>query len=90
MSQRVQNGRITKVVRVPVASGGSNSDDLEGYGILRSELGTDVFFVGAVAEQEFKDLEVGDSVCFTLEPGPFARASKVWVQAAELGRAFYS
>lgn len=82
--QQVQQGRVTKIVRVPFASssaGASHSDHVDGYGIIRSELGTEVFFVGAVvAEQTFVELEIGDTVCFELEPGPLSRASRVLVQ----------
>lgn len=75
---RIRQGHVTKVVRLPSAAATMNGD-LEGYGIVRSDDGRDVYFVDAVVvDGGFADLEIGDAVNFTLEPGPLARAIRVW------------
>ena len=81
-----RQGLIAKIVRVPAASatGGSHPNELDGYGIVRSTNGDDVFFVSAAAADCFKDLQVGDSVVFSLEPGPFSRAARVWTEASQV------
>ena len=84
--ESIQQGRVTKLVRVPPAPlspDGSPAHDFEGYGILRSSDGKDVFFVGiAVAPRDFARLETGTEVSFIMEPGPFLRAARVWIPPA--------
>lgn len=74
--QPAELGRITKLVRMP--SDQTSETELDGYGILRTQNGKDVFFVPSVVEEGgFAEFEVGDEVSFTLESGPFSRASRV-------------
>ena len=85
-----RRGQITKIVRVPCeATPKSNSLPAEfvGYGILRPEMGQDVFFAGAdVANGRFESLDIGDEVSFLMEPGPLSRAARVWAPAADRHR----
>ena len=80
--QPAELGRITKLVRIP--SDPSSENEFDGYGILRTKNGKDVFFIrSAVEKGEFAELEVGNEVLFSLEAGPFSRASHVWTFVAD-------
>lgn len=84
--QQTFSGTLQKVVRVPSVhdDNGLCSSDLEGYGIVRSSEGADVFFVdSAVSHGGFFELESGMDVGYVLEDGPLARAAEVWPQTGD-------
>ncbi|MCA9211983.1 MAG: hypothetical protein KDB27_02875 [Planctomycetales bacterium] len=85
--RHAQRGRITKIVRVPRIGEcpfDTGCPSPEGYGIIRSTNGKDVYFVDAVVcEETFAQLYVGDEVWFTFEMGPLSPAASVWKVAAE-------
>lgn len=50
----------------------------EGYGIIRTADGRNIFFLNTAVQQGcFSELLVGQRVRYTLEDGPLARAAKV-------------
>jgi cold shock CspA family protein len=78
-------GIIKKIVRASLSIPGSPSvrehaSGVEGYGIIRTLDGRDVFFIHtAVQGDRFQDLHEGLRVDFTLEEGPMGHATSVAV-----------
>lgn len=87
ISRKDCRGEVTKIIRVPFASAAADespSRKVDGYGILRTEMGKDVFFEGTVvANGMFDSLSIGDQVIYKLQEGLLAHASRVWVQSVD-------
>lgn len=75
----MSSGTIKKVVKVAVGDAPKEGGCVgEGYGIIRSSDGRDVFFVNSVVQDgRFEELQQGQEVLFTIEDGPLGRAAVV-------------
>ena len=81
---QIRAGKINKIVHVRFAARKSghetNLDNCDGYGILQSADGQEVFFVDtALQDAHFADLQPGRHALYVMETGPLARAAKVWI-----------
>jgi cold shock CspA family protein len=83
MSGERKQGTITKVVHVTLRPEKPARDHgvagfQEGYGLLRGHDGQQLFFVdSAVEDGSFSELRVGETVYYSVEPGPLVRAAAV-------------
>ena len=81
--QTSRKGKITKLVQIghAISNCGDETDhngERSGYGLVRDEDGEEVFFVDSVViKGRFQELEIGQSVFFELESGPFLRAKSL-------------
>ncbi len=85
-NQRVQVGRIRKIVYVEMDATQveSDGDRCHGYGIIQGADQQDHFFVDSASEEVgFSELSPGQEVCFTLERGPLGRVLRIWARVAE-------
>lgn len=83
-------GIIKKIVRASLSVPGPNAAPeyapaKEGYGIIRTTEGREVFFVhSAVVGDRFNDLRQGLTVEFVLEEGPLGLATSVVPDPSEI------
>lgn len=74
----MSTGTIKKLVKVEVAGNARAACETEGYGIIRSDEGQEIFFVNSVVEgARFEELRQGQRVTYTIEEGPLGRAAVV-------------
>jgi cold shock CspA family protein len=76
-------GTLQKVVHCQLEEGRATA---QGYGILIGGNGEYVFFVdSALRDSRLDDLQVGQSVFYSPELGPFGRAFEVWTFSSNAG-----